>query len=54
MSLGKIIKQLKTDENGTSEISIFGLFGKNGLIVKENWNASRKDIKKLLIKAGQC
>jgi len=35
MSLGKIIKQLKTDKNGTSEESIFGLFRKNGLTVKE-------------------
>lgn len=46
ISLGKIIKQLKTDENGTSEKSIFGLFRKNGLTVKENWKASRRDIKK--------
>ena len=46
MSLGKIIKQLKTDEKGTSEKSIFDLLKKNGLTVKENWNASRRDIKK--------
>ena len=29
MSLGKILKQLKTDKNGTSEKSIFVLFKKN-------------------------
>ncbi len=46
MSLGKIIKQLRTDENGTSEKAIFSLFKKKGLSVYEKWNASRKDIKK--------
>jgi len=35
MSLGKIIKQLRTDENGTSEKAIFSLFKKKGLTIKK-------------------